>query len=33
VVKDPLANTGDAGDVGLISGSRRFHGVGNSNPL
>ena len=30
VVKNPSAN---AGDVGLIPGSRRSPGVGNSNPL
>ena len=33
VVKNPPASEGDAGDVGLIPGSRRFTGGGNSNPL
>ena len=33
MVKNPLANTGDAGDVDSISGSGRSPGVGNSNPL
>ena len=31
VVKNLLANAGDAGDVGLILG--RYPGVGNGNPL
>ena len=33
VVKNLPANTGDAGDVGLIPGSRRSPGEGNGNPL
>ena len=33
VVKSPPDNAGDAGDVGLISGSGRSHGVGNGNLL
>ena len=33
VVKNPSANEGDAGDVGLIPGSQRFTGGGNGNPL
>ena len=33
VVKYPLANAGDTGDVGLIPGSGRSPGVGNGNPL
>ena len=33
VVKDPPANTGDAGDLGSIPGSGKSPGVGNSNPL
>ena len=33
VVKNPPANTGDAGDVGLIPGSRRSPGEGNGNLL
>ena len=33
VVKNPLANAGDARDVSLIPGSERFPGVGNGNPL
>ena len=33
VVKNPLANTGDAGDMGLIPGSGRSPGEGNGNPL
>ena len=28
-----LFNAGDAGDVGLISGSGRFPGEGNGNPF
>ena len=30
---NPLANAGDAGDLGWISGSGRFPGGGNGNPL
>ena len=33
VVKNPLANTGDIRDVGLIPGSGRSCGEGNGNPL
>ena len=33
MVKNPPANAGTAGDVGLISGSGRSSGVGNGNPL
>ena len=33
VVKNLPANAGDAGDMGLIPGSRRSPGEGNSNPL
>ena len=33
VVKNPPANTGDAGDTGSIPGSERSPGEGNSNPL
>ena len=33
MVKNPLANKGDAGDMGLIPGSKRFPGEGNGNPL
>ena len=33
VVKNPPANAGDAGDSGLIPGSRRAPGEGNGNPL
>ena len=33
VVKNLLANTGNAGDTGLIPGSERSPGEGNSNPL
>ena len=33
VVKNPPANVGDAGDVGLIPGSGRSPGGGNGNPL
>jgi len=33
VVKNPLANTGDTRDSGLISGSGRSPGGGNGNPL
>ena len=33
VVKNPLANAGDAGDVGSIPGSGRSPGGGNGNPL
>ena len=31
--KGPTCNTGDAGDAGLIPGSRRSPGGGNGNPL
>ena len=31
VVKNPLANTGNAGDMSLIPGSERSPGEGNSN--
>ena len=33
VVKNPPANAGDAGDVGLIPGLGRSPGEGNGNPL
>ena len=33
MVKNPLANAEDTGDVGLISGLGRAPGEGNSNPL
>ena len=33
VVKNPPANAGDTRDMGPISGSGRFPGVGNGNPL
>ena len=33
VVKNPPANAGDAGDMGLILGSGRSLGGGNGNPL
>ena len=33
VVKNLPANAGDAGDGSSISGSGRFPGVGNGNPL
>ena len=33
VVKNLLANAGDAGDMGLIPGLRRSPGVRNGNPL
>ena len=33
MVKNPLANAGDAGDEGLIPGSGRSPGEGNGNPL
>ena len=33
VVKNPLANIRDAGDMGLSPGSGRSSGGGNSNPL
>ena len=33
VVKNLPANAGDAGDMGSIPGSGRFHGEGNGNPL
>ena len=32
MVKNPLANVGDAGDVGSIPGWGRYPGVGNGNP-
>ena len=33
VVKNPPANAGDTGDVGLIPGRGRSPGGGNDNPL
>ena len=33
MVKNPAANAGDAGDVGLVPGLGRDPGVGNGNPL
>ena len=33
MVKNPLANARDTRDAGLVSGSARSPGVGNSNPL
>ena len=33
VVKNPPANVGDAGDLGLISGLGRSPEEGNGNPL
>ena len=33
MLKNPPANAGDAGDVGLILGSGTFPGGGNGNPL
>ena len=33
VVKNPLANSGDARDTGSIPGLGRFPGGGNGNPL
>ena len=33
VVKNPSANAGDIGDVGLIPGLGRFPGGGHGNPL
>ena len=33
VVKNPPASAGDAGDLGLISGSGRTPGGGHGNPL
>ena len=33
VVKDLPASAEDAGDMGSIPGSGRFHGEGNGNPL
>ena len=33
MVKNPPANAGDAGGLGLISGSGRSPGVANGNPL
>ena len=32
-VKNPPANAGDTGDMGLIPGSGRSPGRGNGNPL
>ena len=33
VVQNLLARAGDAGDMGLITGSGRFAGEGNGNPF
>ena len=33
VVKNPLANTGDARDMGSIPGLRRSSGIGHGNPF
>ena len=33
MVKNPPANSGDAGDMGSIPGSERSLGEGNGNPL
>ena len=33
VVKNPPANAGNSGDIGLIPGSGRSPGEGNGNPL
>ena len=33
LVKNLPTNAGDAGDMGLIPGSRRVSGKGNGNPL
>ena len=33
MVKNPPANAGDVGDVGLIPGLGRFPGEGHGNPL
>ena len=33
VVKNPSANAGDIRDTGIIPGSGRSSGEGNSNPL
>ena len=33
VVRNPPANVGDAGDIGLSPGSERAPGVENGNPL
>ena len=33
VVNNPPANAGDARDMGSITGSERYHGEGNDNPL
>ena len=33
MVKNPPASVGDSGDMGLIPGSGKFPGEGNSNPL
>ena len=33
MVKNPPANAGDTGDMGLVPGSGRFPGGGHGNPL
>ena len=33
MVKNPHANAGDVGDVGLILGSERFPGEGHGSPF
>ena len=33
MVKNPPANSGDAGDMGSIPGSEKSLGGGNANPL
>ena len=33
VVKNPLTNVGDTGDMGSIPGSGRYPGVGSGDPL
>ena len=33
MIKNPPAKSGDAGDVGSISGLERFSGGGNGDPL
>ena len=33
MVKNPLANAGDAGNAGSVPGLERFPGVGNGNLL
>ena len=33
VVKNPLANSGDTRDMGLIPGLRRSPGIGHGNPF